>query len=136
VQKNTYRLSQRLVYQLNHRQASRGIKLTPASDIAALKVTFAYNSAELTSEASQTLDTLGEALRSSQLEQCCFQIEGDTDSKGSDGYNSRLSERRAQSVVRHLRQHFNIEAERMLTRGYGEKQPVADQGEFGSICYP
>ncbi|MGH8009213.1 MAG: hypothetical protein ACREQ3_19675, partial [Candidatus Binatia bacterium] len=62
------------------KQASRGIKLAPDSDAAALKVIFARNSAELSAESSQTLDKLGEALKSEALGPCCFQVEGHTDS--------------------------------------------------------
>lgn len=108
------------------KQMSRGIGPAPDSDAAALKVTFAYNSAQLTKEAEQTLDTLGEAFKSSELGPCCFRIEGHTDSKGGDTYNLKLSERRAQSAVRYLAEHFGVEKERMMAVGYGKKQPIAD----------
>lgn len=108
------------------KQASRGIKLKPDSDAAALKITFATNSAQLTSESTQTLDKLGEALKTDPLAACCFQIEGHTDSKGSDTHNKRLSARRAQSVVGYLKQRFDIDVDRLLPVGHGESQPIAD----------
>ncbi|MBN2537941.1 carboxypeptidase regulatory-like domain-containing protein [candidate division WOR-3 bacterium] len=53
------------------------------------------------------------------------EIQGHTDSDGSDTYNQQLSERRAQSVVTYLVQNFAIGAARLTARGYGESQPVA-----------
>ncbi len=108
------------------KQASRGIQLKPDSDIAAFMVTFAYNSAELTNDAKQTLDTLGETLKTDQLAVCCFQIEGHTDSKGTDAYNQKLSERRAHSVVNYLTQRLGVEKDRMLAVGYGKSKPIAE----------
>lgn len=54
-------------------------------------------------------------------------VQGHTDATGSDSYNQRLSERRADSVVDHL---FTggVAADRMAAMGYGERQPVADNG--------
>ena len=51
------------------------------------------------------------------------EIEGHTDSVGSDGYNQALSERRAESV----RAYFvssGISAQRISTRGFGESKPI------------
>ncbi|OGR95115.1 MAG: hypothetical protein A2V88_17935 [Elusimicrobia bacterium RBG_16_66_12] len=100
----------------------------PASDAAAIKVHFAFNSAELSPEATRTLGELGSALTSQELVSCCFQIEGHTDGVGGGGYNLRLSERRAQSVVRYLRQQFGIDIDRLLAVGHGKDQPIADNG--------
>ncbi len=49
-------------------------------------------------------------------------IVGHTDSRSSDAYNQRLSERRAASVAVYLNQNFGIIAQ---TEGKGESQPVA-----------
>lgn len=48
-----------------------------------------------------------------------------TDARGSDDYNQALSERRAQSVVTWLIGQ-GISAGRLVSRGYGETKPVAD----------
>jgi len=55
-----------------------------------------------------------------------LEIQGHTDSKGSDAYNQRLSERRAASVKRYLVERHGIAANRLTTAGFGEKRPVAD----------
>jgi len=106
------------------RGRSRGI--APVSDMAAIKVLFAFNSAELSSEATHTLDELGKALTSSDLKSYCFVVEGHTDNVGSDAYNLKLSERRAQSVVRYLKERFKIEEDRLQATGYGKRKPIAD----------
>jgi len=112
------------------KQTSRGIApvdaaTPPVSDAAAINVQFAFNSAELTAEATHALDQLGKALTSHDLESCCFQIEGHTDSVGGSDYNRRLSEKRAQSVVSYLKKQFHIDADRMLAVGYGKDKPIA-----------
>ena len=50
---------------------------------------------------------------------------GHTDSIGSDGYNQKLSVRRAEAVKAYLVSK-GIEKNRIYTEGKGEKQPVAD----------
>jgi outer membrane protein OmpA-like peptidoglycan-associated protein len=53
------------------------------------------------------------------------EVGGHTDSIGSDGYNQRLSERRARTVADELTRD-GISASRLSVRGYGERKPVAD----------
>lgn len=52
-------------------------------------------------------------------------VEGHTDGDGEDQYNLDLSESRAKSVSRQLIAQ-GVQAGRISTVGYGEKQPVAD----------
>mgnify|MGYP001544294782 CR=1 FL=1 len=56
-----------------------------------------------------------------------IEVAGHTDSTGSEDYNQRLSERRAQSVVDYFKSRKIIDA-RLLTVGMGELRPVADNG--------
>ena len=53
-------------------------------------------------------------------------IDGHTDNRGAADYNRRLSEQRAEAVKNRLTEKFNIPAERMTARGFGEEQPVAN----------
>jgi outer membrane protein OmpA-like peptidoglycan-associated protein/tetratricopeptide (TPR) repeat protein len=55
------------------------------------------------------------------------EISGHTDNTGSPEHNQRLSEQRAQSVVDYL-QAKGIDPGRIKAAGYGEEQPVADNG--------
>jgi OOP family OmpA-OmpF porin len=52
-------------------------------------------------------------------------IAGNTDSTGSNDYNQKLSERRANSVRKYLINKFGIEASRLSAIGYGETKPIA-----------
>lgn len=52
-------------------------------------------------------------------------IEGHTDSVGSDAYNQRLSERRANAVRQALISQYGISASRLTAQGFGESRPVA-----------
>jgi outer membrane protein OmpA-like peptidoglycan-associated protein len=87
-----------------------------------LYVNFAFNSAELTSDARITLDRLGTALRDQRLAAFSFLIAGHTDAKGGVDFNQKLSERRADAVRRYLIAQFGIAAERLSAKGYGKSQ--------------
>ncbi len=52
------------------------------------------------------------------------EIDGHTDSVGSDTYNQRLSQARAKAVVDYLVKH-GISRDRLVAKGFGESQPVA-----------
>lgn len=54
-----------------------------------------------------------------------FRIEGHTDSVGSESFNKKLSQDRAQSVMNYLIDK-GIPSERMTAVGYGEERPLAD----------
>jgi len=53
------------------------------------------------------------------------EIQGHTDSKGSDSYNLNLSDQRAWSVVNYLVQNYGIDKARLTAKGYGEARPIA-----------
>ena len=50
---------------------------------------------------------------------------GHTDADGADAANLDLSKRRAASVKNELTKTFNVNADRLVTDGMGESQPVA-----------
>lgn len=53
------------------------------------------------------------------------EVAGHTDSRGTDEYNIDLSKRRAKSVQKWLDER-GIKAKRVVTKGYGEAKPIAD----------
>ncbi|MCB9603752.1 MAG: OmpA family protein [Sandaracinus sp.] len=55
-----------------------------------------------------------------------FEVAAHTDARGSAQANLRLSTRRAQRVVRWLRDH-GVDGNRLVPRGYGESAPVAEE---------
>ena len=89
------------------------------------QVQFATSSAELTAEGKATLDEVAERL--TQLKFVSGTVVGHTDSTGSEVYNQRLSERRAQSVASYL-EGKGIAVGRLAASGAGESQPIADNG--------
>ena len=54
-----------------------------------------------------------------------IEIEGHTDSEGTDERNQRLSDRRAKAVADFLTR-AGVEASRLSTVGYGASRPIAD----------
>ncbi len=54
-----------------------------------------------------------------------IEIGGHTDNRGSDVYNQKLSQERAESVRLYLIEKHAIEGSRLFAKGYGESQPVA-----------
>jgi len=52
-------------------------------------------------------------------------LEGHTDSKGTDAYNEKLSQRRVDAIKNYLVEKFGISADRLKAVGYGESKPIA-----------
>ena len=96
---------------------------------AASKVTYAadaffdFDKATLKPEGKAKLDDLTEKVKGITLE--VIIAVGHTDSVGADGYNQKLSEKRAQAVKDYLTSK-GTDASRVYVEGKGEKQPVAD----------
>lgn len=101
-------------------RVGEGIKITFNSGIL-----FDVNSDALKSEAANNVKNLAVILN--KYEDTEILIEGHTDSTGSDKYNSTLSEKRAASVSGELKSQ-GVAGRRITTNGFGENQPVADNG--------
>jgi len=99
-----------------------GIVTSDQENSVNIYINFAYNSAELTSDARITLDGLGTALRDPKLQGFSFMIAGHTDAKGGVEFNQKLSERRAEAVRNYLISQFGIPAARLTSKGYGKSQ--------------
>lgn len=85
-------------------------------------ITFDLNQASIKPSFSGTLESV--ALVLAEFDQTIIQIEGHTDSSGSDSYNQLLSEKRASSV-RDFLLNQGIQSSRTRAVGYGERYPVA-----------
>ncbi|MFQ5701832.1 MAG: OmpA family protein [Acidobacteriota bacterium] len=88
-------------------------------------VKFSFEKAILSPEAEAMLDDLAEKIRS-YGKAVYLEIEGHTDSSGSEGYNKILGEKRAQAVRDYLGLAGGIPLHAMSTISYGESQPIAD----------
>jgi outer membrane protein OmpA-like peptidoglycan-associated protein len=94
------------------------------SEVITLRgVLFAYNSSELTPAAENQLLELTAKLKNTDV--TSIKVIGHTDSKGSDAYNQKLSERRASSVAAFLLKQ-GLAPDKVTSQGMGESQPVAD----------
>ena len=79
-----------------------------------------FNKATLRPESATALDELVRLLNENP--NVTIELSAHTDCRGSDEYNERLSQRRAESVVNYLIQH-GIAADRLTPKGYGEGRP-------------
>lgn len=86
-------------------------------------VLFALNSFSLTPDATGNLNKLVTVLN--EYPDTNIEIQGHTDSSGSEQYNQTLSEKRAGAVSTYLLQK-NINGSRITTKGYGEMSPKYD----------
>ena len=85
-------------------------------------VNFEFNSDHLTVPAQETLDKVAGALEGQP--NLNVEIDGYTDSIGSDAYNLKLSKKRAESVKTYLVAH-GVAADHLFARGFGEAKPIA-----------
>ncbi|MBN1604947.1 MAG: OmpA family protein [Chitinispirillaceae bacterium] len=104
----------------NVERIGEGIKITFNSGIL-----FDINSDALKPVAKQNIEQLAIVLN--KYKDTEILIEGHTDSTGSESLNLKLSDNRASSVSRELKSK-GIPGSRITTNGYGEEQPVADNG--------
>jgi outer membrane protein OmpA-like peptidoglycan-associated protein len=110
------------VDQLKATPTSRGLVLTLGD------VLFDTGRAELNPGSSRKLDQLAQFL--SEHKERRVQIDGFTDSVGSDSYNEELSRRRADAVKSALLVR-GIDFSRISTQGYGKAYPVANNTDSG-----
>ena len=90
-------------------------------------ILFYFNEARIKEESFPVLDAVkGVVLAHPEIVR--LRVEGHTDSQGSDAYNQDLSERRALAVRQYLIDH-GVESTRLLARGYGERYPIAPNGD-------
>jgi len=86
---------------------------------------FDFDKATLKPAGREKLDVLARDLRQMGGQVSSIAVVGNTDSVGTDAYNQRLSERRAQAVVGYLVQK-GVNPNIVTARGDGERNPVAD----------
>lgn len=97
-------------------QTQRGMVLTLGD------VLFDLDKADLKPAGVRTVERLAQFMQ--EYPERRVRVEGYTDSTGSEDYNLRLSERRAEAVRRALMQE-GIDPPRIEVEGFGEQYPVA-----------
>ena len=105
------------VLDLQMKETDTEIRIELAADVL-----FDFDKAEIRSDARNALKQVGEIIR--EKAKGTVRIEGHTDSKGSDAYNQKLSERRANSVKDWLVRNEGLKNVRFATAGFGAKNPA------------
>jgi len=85
------------------------------------EATFDINSAGVRREFRQSLTTLARVV--DEYDRTVVHLLGHTDDTGSESYNQRLSESRADAVSRELARG-GVDTERLRPRGHGEHRPI------------
>ncbi len=89
-----------------------------------LDVKFDFDKSRVREESYSDIKNLADFMQ--QYPQTTTTVEGHTDSVGTDQYNQRLSERRAEAVRNVLVNEYGVQGNRVNSVGYGESRPVAD----------
>jgi outer membrane protein OmpA-like peptidoglycan-associated protein len=98
-------------------RVGEGIKITFDSGIL-----FDFDSSDLQAAAKTNIESLAKILN--KYPDTNILIEGDTDNSGTEQYNQKLSERRAQAVAEYQK-GLSVASSRISTVGLGELNPVA-----------
>jgi OmpA-OmpF porin, OOP family len=90
---------------------------------AVLAINFDTNKADIKAKYYDELKTLGDFLM--YFPKAKGEISGHADATGGAAFNLELSQKRADSVKKYLVDTFNVDTDRITTKGYGESKPVA-----------
>ncbi len=104
-------------------EANITIGYEPATNFTLKDVNFDVNLASLRPESFKTLNDMIGILNIK--EDLRVEIAGHTDSDGNENDNVKLSQARAETVVKYLVSN-GIAQDRLIAKGYGESEPVAD----------
>jgi outer membrane protein OmpA-like peptidoglycan-associated protein len=102
------------------------VRKTECSIIILDLVHFEYNKDVIKPVSFPILDAVADVIRSNPAVRL-LEVQGHTDSDGTNPYNIDLSQRRAASVVTYL-VGKGIATSRLKPKGYGEEEPVATNG--------
>ncbi len=86
------------------------------------KVYFKTNKAVIRNVSFELLDNVATVIIN-HPEIAQVRVEGHTDDRGSDRYNKKLSQKRAESVVRYLVKK-GVKKSRLVAKGFGEEKPL------------
>ena len=86
-------------------------------------IQFRTGSAKLTKSSNKTLNNIAKLLK--KLPAVNLEVQGHTDDTGKEEKNKKISEQRAQAVVKYLVKK-GISSDRLRAVGYGSDKPIAD----------
>jgi len=99
-------------------------KLMFEATISDESIPFAFNKSELSEDAKAELDILAELLVQ-ENKNVYIEIQGHTDDVGTEEYNLKLGQIRADAVKQYLHTKHEIPLHRMDSFSYGKSRPVA-----------
>lgn len=88
---------------------------------------FAFDKAAIRPDGKTALDTFARDLQSASYSM--ISVEGNTDRIGSDAYNQKLSQQRADAVKAYLTTSAGIDARKITSMGRGKTNPVTKAGD-------
>jgi outer membrane protein OmpA-like peptidoglycan-associated protein len=94
---------------------------SPSGDGYLVHIYYDFDQASIRNESESELNKLLKMMQDNP--DFIVEIASHTDARGSDDYNFRLSQRRAESVIHWLRDK-GIKRDRLIARGYGEAEHV------------
>ena len=111
---------------LRERLQGSGVSVTRQGDNIILNmpsnITFASDQSDIKPNFYEVLNSVALVLK--EFNQTLVDVNGHTDSDGSDQYNEELSSRRANAVAQYLVSQ-QLDSQRFSVQGLGESQPVA-----------
>lgn len=111
------------------RKTSTEIRLSPVeviiteTEVILNPIFFEFDKSNITEQGARELDKLVRVMN--EHPDMVILVRAHTDTKGSDAYNQRLSERRAQSTVQYVVSK-GINKDRITGKGFGESEPKID----------
>jgi len=123
-----YKMDQQ-IKELKDTTAGSGVDVTSVDNGQAILVnlpdgvTFDVGSYAIKPAFQTTLNSVAQSLM--QYPNSLIDVYGHTDSTGSDSFNQRLSEQRAQAVANYLTSR-GVSSARVRWQGFGETSPIAD----------
>lgn len=119
----TEEADEELIQQLATEQTADG----PVERFRTQAILFEFDSDRMVGNYAKALAELAKYLKGGFRE---LIVEGHTDSIGAESYNDRLSLRRASAIKRYLVQKYGFSANTVTALGYGERRPIADNGNY------
>ena len=93
--------------------------------LAVNDVTFSFDRSALSDEAKAALDAFAAKVKG-MTSDGYVEIQGHTDNIGSEAYNLKLGQKRADVVMHYLNMEAGLPLFRMNSTSYGEYKPIAD----------
>ena len=88
-------------------------------------VHFGFNKSELSADAKAALDAFAKRVKD-ENKNVYIEVQGNTDSVGSEEYNVQLGQARAEAAMRYLAMQHGFPLHRLSAISYGEFKPIAD----------